>query len=281
MRTKAKISAVRAISFVVVEQFTTFSQFRCHCLLLYQNLRAPAWESKPLPHLNLCTGKDLRLVPSGYPIASETLHSSPHATQLPFFETMNGVIVRAIHKEVQGTACEGTFDNIWWKLSPSIQNPLQYSSSWRGSQISRGSFFINSICSQPFIVLVCARVWLKGLISADVFSAASRYNYTINFLRFQWFNDAIFHVRSFSDRTVTLTVKELLEAEAGNKLCAQVAGKWKRKVGLAVPVKFMALTSELCIARILERELTTRAEKYSCFELKNIKFKENKLPMLL
>ena len=46
---------LRANSFVVVERFTTFSQFRCHCLLLYQNLRAPAWEGKPLPHLNLCT----------------------------------------------------------------------------------------------------------------------------------------------------------------------------------------------------------------------------------
>ena len=44
--------------------------------------------------------------------------------------------------------------------------------------------------------------------------------------------------------------------------------------------KFTALTSELCIARILERELTARAEKYSHFELKNITFKENKLPML-
>ena len=67
---RAKISAVRANSFVVVEQFTTFSQFCCHCLL-YQNLRAPAWEGKPLPHLNLCTGKDLHWIPSRFPIASE------------------------------------------------------------------------------------------------------------------------------------------------------------------------------------------------------------------
>ena len=66
--------------------------------------------------------------------------------------------------------------------------------------------------------------------------------------------------------------------EAGSKLCAQVTGKRKREVGL-VPAKFTTLTSELRIARILERELTTRAEKYSHFELKNITFKENKLPM--
>ena len=68
--------------------------------------------------------------------------------------------------------------------------------------------------------------------------------------------------------------------EAGNELCAQVTGKRKREVGLVVPAKFTALTSELRIARILERELTARAEKYSHFELNNITFKENKLPML-
>ena len=50
-------------------------------------------------------------------------------------------------------------------------------------------------------------------------------------------------------------LKNFLEAEAGNKLCAQVTGKRKREVGL-VPAKFTALTSELRIARILERELT-------------------------
>ena len=71
-----------------------------------------------------------------------------------------------------------------------------------------------------------------------------------------------------------------LEAEARDKLCVQVTGKRKRDVGLVVPAKFTALTSELRIARILKRELTARAEKYRHFELKNIKFKESKLPML-
>ena len=65
------------------------------------------------------------------------------------------------------------------------------------------------------------------------------------------------------------------EAEAGNKLCAQVTGKRKREVGLVVPAKFSALTSELRIARILQRELTARAEKYSHFELKNITFNDD------
>ena len=39
----------------------------------------------------------------------------------------------------------------------------------------------------------------------------------------------------------------------------------------------MALTSELRIARILERGLTARAEKYSQFEPKNITFKEKSI----
>ena len=47
-------------------------------------------------------------------------------------------------------------------------------------------------------------------------------------------------------------LKNFLEAEAGNKLCAQVTGKRKREVGLVVPAKFKAMTSELRIARIME-----------------------------
>ena len=62
---------------------------------------------------------------------------------------------------------------------------------------------------------------------------------------------------------LSLLLKNSLEAEAGNKQCAQVTGKRKREVGLVVPAKFTALTSELRIARILERELTARAEKYT------------------
>ena len=50
----------------------------------------------------------------------------------------------------------------------------------------------------------------------------------------------------------------------------------------AVRANSFVLTSELRIARILERELTARAEKYNHFELQNITFKENKLlPMLV
>ena len=35
------------------------------------------------------------------------------------------------------------------------------------------------------------------------------------------------------------------------------------------------------VAKILERELNTRAKKYSHFELKNVVLKENKFPLLV
>ena len=70
-------------------------------------------------------------------------------------------------------------------------------------------------------------------------------------------------------------LKNFIEANAENKLCARVTGKRKREVGLAVLVKFSALTAELRVAKILERELNTRAKKYSHFELKNVVLQEH------
>ena len=67
---------------------------------------------------------------------------------------------------------------------------------------------------------------------------------------------------------------------AENRLLAQVTGKRKVEVGLVVPAKFMAFTTELRIARILDRELNGRAVKYNHFELKNSTFDEKKFPML-
>ena len=72
-------------------------------------------------------------------------------------------------------------------------------------------------------------------------------------------------------------LKNFIEENAENKLCARVIGKRKREVGLVVPAKFSALTAELRIAKILEREPNTRAKKDSHFELKNV-LKENKFP---
>jgi len=56
-------------------------------------------------------------------------------------------------------------------------------------------------------------------------------------------------------------LKNVLEANAENRLFAQVTGKRKREVGLVVPAKFTAFTTELRIARILNRELNGRAVK--------------------
>jgi len=47
-----------------------------------------------------------------------------------------------------------------------------------------------------------------------------------------------------------------------------------------VPANFTAFTTELRIARILDRELNGRAVKYNHFELKNIAFDEKKFPVL-
>ena len=72
------------------------------------------------------------------------------------------------------------------------------------------------------------------------------------------------------------------EKHAENRLLAQVTGKRKREVGLVVLAKFTAFTTELRIARILDRELNGQVVKcmYNHFELKNIVFDERKFPML-
>ena len=72
--------------------------------------------------------------------------------------------------------------------------------------------------------------------------------------------------------------KERKNAE--NRLLAQVTGKRKREVWLIEPAKCTAFTTELCIARILDREPNGRVVIFYHFELKNIAFDEKKLPML-
>ena len=44
----------------------------------------------------------------------------------------------------------------------------------------------------------------------------------------------------------------------------------EKRAGLVVLAKFMAFTTELCIAKVFNRELNGRVEEYSHFELKNI-----------
>jgi len=75
-------------------------------------------------------------------------------------------------------------------------------------------------------------------------------------------------------------LKNFLKANAANRLLAQVTGKRKREVRLVVPAKFTAFTTELRIARILDRELNGGVVKYNHYKVKNIAFDEKKFPML-
>ena len=75
-------------------------------------------------------------------------------------------------------------------------------------------------------------------------------------------------------------LNNFLRANTKNNLFAKVTGKTKREIGLVVPVRFSAVTTELHIAVVLERELSSKAMKYSLFELNNITIEKNKFPRL-
>ena len=75
-------------------------------------------------------------------------------------------------------------------------------------------------------------------------------------------------------------MKHYLNANLANKLFAYVTGKRKREVGLVVPARFTAMTTDLQTARILNTELNGKAIKYTHFELKNIVINESKTPKL-
>jgi len=75
-------------------------------------------------------------------------------------------------------------------------------------------------------------------------------------------------------------LKNFLEANAENRLFAQVTGKRKTEIRLVAPAKFTAFATKLRIVRFLKRELNGRAVKYSHFELKNIAFDEKNFPVL-
>jgi len=61
----------------------------------------------------------------------------------------------------------------------------------------------------------------------------------------------------------------------------KVTGKRKREIGLVVPARISAVTTELHIAEVLERELSSKAMKHSHFELNNITIEKNKFPGLV
>lgn len=58
-------------------------------------------------------------------------------------------------------------------------------------------------------------------------------------------------------------MKHYLNANLANKLFAYVTGKRKREVGLVVPARFTAMTTDLQTARILNKELNGKAIKYA------------------
>ena len=77
-------------------------------------------------------------------------------------------------------------------------------------------------------------------------------------------------------------VKNFIEASAENKLLCTSHWKEKERSRPCSTSEVSALTAELRVAKIVERELiNTRAKKYSHFELKNVVLKENKFPLLV
>ena len=76
-------------------------------------------------------------------------------------------------------------------------------------------------------------------------------------------------------------LNNFLCANTDNNLFAKVTGKRKGEIGLVVPARFLAVTTELCITEVLERELRSKAMKYSHFELNNITIKKNKFSRLV
>ena len=58
-----------------------------------------------------------------------------------------------------------------------------------------------------------------------------------------------------------------LKIQETNRVIAEVTGKRKREVGLAVPAKFTASTMNRRFAHVLDSELNSKKEKYADFEL--------------
>ena len=76
-------------------------------------------------------------------------------------------------------------------------------------------------------------------------------------------------------------LNNFLRGNTENNLFAKVTSKGKREIGVVVPARFSAVTTEFHIAEALERELSSKAMKYSHFELNNITIEENKFPRLV
>ena len=63
-------------------------------------------------------------------------------------------------------------------------------------------------------------------------------------------------------------MKQFLGVDKNNFLMATVVGKRKREVGLVIPAKYSAITTNQAINTVLNNELLKRKEKCKHFEIK-------------
>ena len=67
---------------------------------------------------------------------------------------------------------------------------------------------------------------------------------------------------------ISKLMKQFIDADKNNLLMATVVGKRKREVGLVIPGKYSAMTTNQEIITVLNNELLKRKEKYKHFEMK-------------
>ena len=75
-------------------------------------------------------------------------------------------------------------------------------------------------------------------------------------------------------------MNNFLKANDLNKLVAKVSGKRKLEIGLVVPAKFKALMKEYRLAKILDKQLQARKEKYTHFEIVHVEKSFKKFPVM-
>ena len=67
---------------------------------------------------------------------------------------------------------------------------------------------------------------------------------------------------------ISKLMKHFLDADKNNLLMTTVVGKKKREVGLVIPAKYSAITSNQEINTVFNNELLERKENYKHFEIK-------------
>ena len=119
---------------------------------------------------------------------------SSGATRLSLLETVNRIILWAVHGKIQCTSS-------WWHLWVSQpKNPESIAKCFFLVALSNSQLpFLRECCPQLFIVLFSAQ-WLEWFISPTyvwrlcIFGATSWNNHAIDFLGFQGVRDAVLNV---------------------------------------------------------------------------------------